>query len=544
MCADPPALTLGTTRTLRRGSVPILAGLAKGNCANEVPHAGSVAASFDIAKAGKYQVGITSTRPAGIFVALQVRTSCGDAASAIDCNSNLPVADNLVEPTLTLDLSPGRYYAVTGGNTDGSADIELGVALLSEWKSLVRGGTADASVGDGPRLLDGAEDRTPLLEPIPDVTVDRLLRVRVVPNQVASTSVVLRGVCAGTQAMLSQTPPNQAVVLSEATTCVDTEGVRVPVPDAAVEAGAPSPSASEQGSFGISTYGLAATCGPAPAGRDVVCITGGTFLFGDQRLGAPERLAVMPSFWMDRHEMTVADYRALEARFHLGMEAPVPNDATFPPPAAPDVFPIRCTYSDTPIPGSRSRENWPLNCIPWGGARFICRALGGDLPTEAEWEYAASAAGRTIETEYPWGDDPPACVGACKGATGCHEAVFGRGGAAGATWCYPGYGPVAVPTTPGANDDVAATGVMGLSGSVAEHALDAFEAFDSPCWRGAGIVDPACVYDHPPERSARGAGWLDSAKRASVVGRIGLSPSTVFFYSGVGLRCVYGAPRP
>ena len=35
------------------------------------------------------------------------------------------------------------------------------------------------------------------------------------------------------------------------------------------------------------------------------------------------------------------------------------------------------------------RDNHPINCIDWGQARTFAVWAGGDLPTEAQWEYAA-----------------------------------------------------------------------------------------------------------------------------------------------------------
>ena len=52
--------------------------------------------------------------------------------------------------------------------------------------------------------------------------------------------------------------------------------------------------------------------------------------------------------------------------------------------------------------------NHPMNCVDWSGAKEYCEWIGGRLPTEEEWEYAATHNGREhLNTMYPWGDDSP-----------------------------------------------------------------------------------------------------------------------------------------
>jgi formylglycine-generating enzyme required for sulfatase activity len=52
-------------------------------------------------------------------------------------------------------------------------------------------------------------------------------------------------------------------------------------------------------------------------------------------------------------------------------------------------------------------EDHPVNGVTWTQAVAYCEWLGGRLPTEAEWEYAARSQGQDIE--FPWGNDLATC---------------------------------------------------------------------------------------------------------------------------------------
>jgi hypothetical protein len=55
--------------------------------------------------------------------------------------------------------------------------------------------------------------------------------------------------------------------------------------------------------------------------------------------------------------------------------------------------------------GVAGREKHPMNCVDWGMAATFCRAQGGRLPTEEEWEWAAR--GGDAARTYPWGNAEP-----------------------------------------------------------------------------------------------------------------------------------------
>ena len=124
-------------------------------------------------------------------------------------------------------------------------------------------------------------------------------------------------------------------------------------------------------------------------GRGQVLVPGGAFAMGCNRAlegdecgpdERPQRTIGVNTFWIDRTEVTKADYREC-----------VDAGVCKPP---------RLAGSEACKDPSHPRNNWtqlgraqhPINCITRDEAAAFCTWRGGSLPTEAEWEKTARGA--------------------------------------------------------------------------------------------------------------------------------------------------------
>jgi formylglycine-generating enzyme required for sulfatase activity len=376
------------------------------------------------------------------------------------------------------------------------------------------GKIVDPAATDEPRIVKEGVDVTPKDEPLPLVTVDRLAYVRLVPGERRRVELVLRGACVGTMAHLGEAP-----ILGEAETCVDTEKTLQVVSE---QADAPPAAPSRVGSWSEPCAVVPADAAPS----DRVCIDGGATILGSSELMVPPGLAAtpvrtvyLPRFSIDRTEVSVARYRAAKARGFDPPKDPKNNSGDLGDDPYQD---SSCTWSDAP----HGREEYPVSCVSWNTARAFCAFEGGDLPTEAEWEHVATIAGKPYKSRFAWGDDAPSC----------DRAIYGRAALAGSPGVCEtvGKGPRPIADSAG---DVTPLGVVGMTGSMGEWVLDAYEDYASACWGDAPIRDTRCNEASPKERTVRGGAWAAPPSIIPSAARLGQGPTGQLPIQG--FRCVY-----
>ena len=217
----------------------------------------------------------------------------------------------------------------------------------------------------------------------------------------------------------------------------------------------------------------------------------------------PHRVVLSRPFCIDVTEVTVAEVaRCVEEK---GCEKPNParRFVTYP-----------------------EKRDHPVNAYHWRAAKYFCEQHGKSLPTEAQWEWAATGG---QEHEYPWGNE----------AATCERADFTPGELhhpAGDAGCHGG-GPSAVGSHPTGAKEWPAGKIHDLAGNVWEWCLDNYEPY-----RDRQEVDPLHQTQENNPHVVRGGGWNRSA--AGIKSRFRGGARVDYMVPGLGFRCVRNTVDP
>lgn len=299
------------------------------------------------------------------------------------------------------------------------------------------------------------------------------------------------------------------------------------------------------GVAGPSCSGLASTCGSA--GTAPCCtnplVPGGTFyrsydIGTDSAYPNMSNPATVSDFRLDTYEVTVGRFRQFVNVGTGTQQNPPPSgaggrtlggmanqggwstswNASLTASSAALVAAVKCdpqvaTWTDAP----GANESLPMNCVTWFEAMAFCAWDGGFLPTEAEWNYAAT--GGSEQRAFPWSVPATSLTVDCSHANGliytnyCANPVMGVANRVG-------------------SESPLGDGKWGhadLAGNLAEWTLDWYAStYGNPC---NGCADLTAATN----RVIRGGGFGNNELTIRAASRASIAPTTRSIV--IGLRC-------
>ncbi len=142
---------------------------------------------------------------------------------------------------------------------------------------------------------------------------------------------------------------------------------------------------------------------PSTATTGMVLIPAGSFLMGSEGWGefeSPVHEVYLDNFWMDETPVTNAQFAQFASETGYETEAE-PGQGAWGYHDGGYAFQLGLSWRSYALP---ERRDHPVVLVSWNDACAYAQWAGKRLPTEAEWEKAASGSARQL---FPWGDQPP-----------------------------------------------------------------------------------------------------------------------------------------
>jgi len=139
-------------------------------------------------------------------------------------------------------------------------------------------------------------------------------------------------------------------------------------------------------------------------GMAMVCVPGGTFQMGSERMESdefPQHSVTLDGFWIDQTEVSVAQFRKFVAGTSYETNAEQHGWSDVWDGTALESV-VGADWQHPLGPDSAAQDDHPVVHVSWNDASAYCEWAGARLPTEAEWEYAARGEQGFV---YPWGDE-------------------------------------------------------------------------------------------------------------------------------------------
>jgi formylglycine-generating enzyme required for sulfatase activity len=235
---------------------------------------------------------------------------------------------------------------------------------------------------------------------------------------------------------------------------------------------------------------------PVQAYSQMEALPHGSFYMGSISGSAnatPRRKVEMSAFFIDKYEVTYSQYEAcVKSRActpaHYDDGKCIAWDGS--------------AFRNVTVTRAARNPSYPVVCVTWEQARRYCEIMGKRLPTEAQWEYAATG-GKNFE--YSWGNEAPE-KNRCVMQGSRHPEKPGT------------FGPNSC-------------GLYDMTGNVWEWTNDHYQA---DYYSTGENIDPK-----GPEvgqyRVVRGGGWYSSGEQLSAHNRYWFDPFSA--ETSIGFRC-------